>query len=80
MALFTRTPSRRIAMPVPQEPLRRCTFRRVTAIQTGRKGVVYDVACLFPDRQRPFPIGDLESARAVCGSCVAEGTFRADSD
>ena len=39
---------------VSDSPLRRCTFRRVTAVQaTAAKPAGYEVACMFPDRQRP---------------------------
>ena len=68
-------------MAMPEGPIRRCTFRRVSAVQSRRSGTpVYDVACMFPDRTRPLPLGDLESARPICNSCVAQGTFRPDSD
>lgn len=81
MALLTRPmPTRQLPMAMPEAPLRRCTFRRVSAVQTGRAGAVYDVACMYPDRTRPMPLGDLDSARPICESCVALGTFRPDSD
>jgi len=61
--------------------MRRCTFRRVTAVQANRSAKpIYDVACMFPDRTRPLPLGDLESAQPICNSCVALGTFRPDED
>jgi hypothetical protein len=70
--------------PVPSDGgrLRRCTFRRVTAIQSGRgRGLpVYDVACLYPDREQALPLGDLDSARAICDACAATGIFRPDED
>jgi hypothetical protein len=62
-------------------PLRRCTFRRVTAAQAGpRELPVYEVACMFPDRRRAVPLGDIEAARPICTSCTYQGVFRADSD
>jgi hypothetical protein len=59
--------------------IRRCTFRRLTAIvdETDR---VYDVACLYPDRRRPIPLGDLESATPICNACTAAHIFRPDED
>jgi hypothetical protein len=54
----------------------------VTAIQSGRgRGLpVYDVACLYPDREQALPLGDLDSARAICDACAATGIFRPDED
>jgi len=62
-------------------PLRRCTYRRITAVQarTGEPGR-YEVACMFPDRKRAVPLGDVERARPICASCTYQGIFRADSD
>jgi hypothetical protein len=66
----------------PDHHLRRCTFRRVSAVQStkGRRRVlpIYDVECLYPDRATPVPLGDLVSARAICDGCHATGIFRAD--
>jgi len=66
----------------PEGPvLRRCTFRRVTAVGAGgRELPAYQVACMFPDRKKPIPLGDIESARPICGACTYQGIFRADSD
>lgn len=61
-------------------PIRRCTYRRVTAVPRGRRSSVYDVACLYPKRESPIPLGDLASARSICDSCTAHGIFRADED
>jgi len=66
---------------VSSEPLRRCTFRRITAMEaspTSRAG--YEVACMFPDRKRPVSLGDVERARPICAGCTFQGIFRADSD
>jgi hypothetical protein len=64
--------------------LRRCTFRRIsnrTATPSrGRTLPVYDVACLYPSRESSIPLGDLESARAICDACAATGIFRPDED
>ena len=65
----------------PTAPLRRCTFRRLTAVQTGSRELpVYEVACMCPDRRKAVPLGDIEAARPVCSSCTYQGIFRADSD
>ena len=65
----------------PTLPLRRCTFRRITASRaTPRDLPVYEVACMFPDRRKAVPLGDIESARPICSSCTYQGIFRADSD
>jgi hypothetical protein len=62
-------------------PLRRCTFRRVTANAAGARQLpLYDVACTFPDRRRAVSLGDVESARPICAACTYQGIFRADSD
>jgi hypothetical protein len=59
--------------------IRRCTFRRVTAVERRQAGT-YDVDCLFPDRALPMPLGDMESAVLICNDCTASGIFRADED
>jgi hypothetical protein len=61
-------------------PLRRCTFRRVTAVTGARDLPRYEVACMFPDRTRAVPLGDIEAARPVCESCTYQGIFRPDAD
>jgi hypothetical protein len=58
--------------------LRRCWFRRMSRVDAAGLAV-YDVQCLFPNRQA-VPLGDLETARAVCESCQAPGIFRPDED
>ena len=58
--------------------LRRCWFRRMTRVEAGGLAV-YDVQCLFPNRQA-VPLGDLDIARAVCSRCQAAGVFRPDED
>jgi hypothetical protein len=72
------------AAPAPEPFLaapriRRCTFRRVTAVDRRRERT-YDVDCLFPDRALPMPLGDLDSATPICNACSAKGIFRADED
>jgi len=64
---------------VAAEHIRRCTFRRLIAVER-RPTPVYDVECLFPDRAVPIPLGDLESARPICNSCTARPVFRPDED
>lgn len=66
---------------VSSEPLRRCTFRRITAVSgTATEDPRYEVACMFPDRKKPVPLGDVERARPICAGCTYQGIFRADSD
>ena len=72
------------ALPMPEPRLaapriRRCTFRRVTAVD-GRYDRSYDVDCLFPDRAHAMPMGDMERAIPICNACTAAGIFRADED
>lgn len=59
--------------------IKRCTFRRLTQVPVDGTRV-YDVACLYPDRRRPIPLGDLEAATPICNACTAEHIFRADED
>jgi hypothetical protein len=59
--------------------IRRCTFRRMMTVE-HRPGAVYDVQCLFPARDLPIPLGDLESARPICNACTARPVFRPDED
>ncbi len=59
--------------------IRRCTFRRLTQIQ-GSTDRVYEVGCLYPDRRRAIPLGDLETATPICNSCIAAHIFRPDED
>jgi hypothetical protein len=82
MAMFQRVLPVR-ALPAPDAPttqVRRCTFRRVTAVERRRGTPVYDVACLYPKRETPIPLGDPASAWPICGACTAEGIFRPDED
>jgi hypothetical protein len=82
-----------MALPLPVAPLppdpeayalaphriRRCTFRRLIAIElVGDRQ--YDVECLYPDRKLPLPLGDLTSAAPVCNDCSASHIFRPDED
>ena len=85
MALIQRAVLTREAPPAPGSAadashIRRCTFRRVTAVPRRRALPIYDVACLYPGRETPIPLGDLASARPICDGCRADGTFRPDSD
>lgn len=59
--------------------LRRCTFRRMSAVRRGA-ATVYTVDCLYPDRAVPIPLGDLTAARSICDACVASHVFRPDED
>jgi hypothetical protein len=80
-----------MALPLPTAPpdansyalaahrIKRCTFRRLTQVEIGDERA-YDVACLYPDRRRPIPLGDLECATPICNTCAATHIFRADED
>ncbi len=59
--------------------IKRCTFRRLTQVQVPGDRL-YEVACLYPDRRRPIPLGDLGSAMPICNSCTAAHIFRPDED
>ena len=59
--------------------IRRCTYRRLIQLDVGAERVS-DVACLFPDRRLPIPLGDVESAIPICNSCTAAHIFRPDED
>jgi len=59
--------------------IKRCTFRRLTQVPVEGDRV-FDVACLYPDRRRPIPLGDLEAATPICNACTAAHIFRADED
>ncbi len=65
---------------VAEGRFRRCTFRRVDVRSAGRALPIYDVACLFPDRQAVRPLGDLASAQPICAACMLPGVFRPDAD
>jgi hypothetical protein len=59
--------------------IKRCTFRRVTAVDRRRERT-YEVDCLYPGCALPMPLGDLEGALPICNACTATGIFRADED
>ena len=66
---------------VSGDPLRRCTFRRIDAVAaTANRPAGYNVSCMFPDRHKAVPLGDVERARPICAACTYQGIFRADSD
>ncbi|CAN5713970.1 hypothetical protein BH23CHL7_BH23CHL7_22000 [soil metagenome] len=61
--------------------LRRCTWRRVTALPKVRRELqMYDVECLHPTYDAAVPLGRLEAARDTCAACILPGVFRADED
>jgi hypothetical protein len=62
-----------------RDHLRRCTFRRLSAIRRGVSRL-YAVDCLYPDRSVPVPLGDLQAAQPICDACVAAHVFRPDED
>lgn len=59
--------------------IRRCTYRRLIAIDAGPERM-YEVECLFPERRVPLPLGDLEAATPICNACTAAHIFRPDED
>jgi hypothetical protein len=59
--------------------IRRCAFRRLTALETGL-GRTYDVECCLPGEMSSVPMGDMETATPICNTCVAPGRFRDDED
>jgi len=71
-------PGRR-AQPLAAVRIRRCTFRRLIAVDRA-SGRVYDVDCLYPDRTLPLPLGDLDAATPICNACTGSHIFRADED
>jgi hypothetical protein len=83
-ALPAGRPTLPLLSPVPSNGgyLRRCTYRRIELAHAGtrRADPVYDVTCLYPDRETGRPLGDLASARAICDGCGATGIFRPDED
>lgn len=65
----------------PGSHIRRCTFRRVTALPHGRRELpVYDVDCMHPTYDAAVRLGDLSAAYSACGSCTLPGIFRPDED
>jgi hypothetical protein len=80
MAILERFITPTVQIDVAPTHIRRCTFRRITLVESKGALPVYDVACLFPDRETPLPLGDIETARPACESCTALGLFRPDSD
>jgi hypothetical protein len=59
--------------------LRRCTYRRLVAVRR-QPAPIYAAECLYPDRGVPIPLGDLEAARPICATCMADHIFRPDED
>ncbi|MDQ3554005.1 MAG: hypothetical protein M3395_06320 [Chloroflexota bacterium] len=69
-------------VPRAEGHLRRCTFRRLTAVDPAQRGmaVSYEVECLYAGRKAPLSLGDLPAARRICDPCGNPGIFRADED
>jgi hypothetical protein len=77
------------AQPAPAEEslvvaathIRRCTFRRVTALAARRRELpMYEVDCLHPVYDAAVRLGDLPDAYAACAACTLPGIFRPDAD
>lgn len=67
------------AYALAEHRIRRCTFRRLTVVPIDGDPT-YEVTCLFPERRRPVPLGDLDAATPICNACTAPHIFRADED
>jgi hypothetical protein len=82
MAILHRvlTPQDLPTTAAPVTHMRRCTFRRVSAVPRRGELPLYDVSCLYPKRDTAIPLGDLASARPICAGCSAPGIFRPDED
>jgi hypothetical protein len=66
---------------VTASPIRRCTFRRVTALAARRRELpMYAVDCLHPTYDAAVPLGGLDAAYSACAACTLPGTFRPDED
>jgi hypothetical protein len=59
--------------------IRRCTFRRLIVVEAAHERM-YEAECLYPDRQVPLPLGDLDAATPICNACTADHIFRPDED
>ena len=69
------------SLVVPATHIRRCTYRRVTALAHGRRELpMYEVDCLHPVYDAAVPLGDLRDAHAACAACTLPGIFRPDED
>jgi hypothetical protein len=67
------------AYHLAEHRIRRCTYRRLIAIDADRERM-YEVECLYPERRVPLPLGDLEAATPICNACTAAHIFRPDED
>ncbi len=72
-------PPEREAYHLAEARIKRCTYRRLIAVDAARERM-YEVECLFPERQLPLPLGDLDSATPICNACTAAHIFRPDED
>lgn len=65
----------------PASHIRRCTFRRVSALPHGKRELpMYDVECLHPTYDAAVPLGNLDAAYDACAACTLPGIFRPDED
>jgi hypothetical protein len=65
----------------PTIHIRRCNWRRVTALPKGRRELqMYDVECMHPGYDAAMPLGDLVAAHTACAGCTLPGVFRPDED
>ncbi|HVM29607.1 MAG TPA: hypothetical protein VM305_02380 [Candidatus Limnocylindrales bacterium] len=69
------------SVAVQTSHIRRCNYRRVTALPAGRRQLqMYDVDCMHPSYESPVALGRLEAARDTCATCTLPGVFRPDED
>jgi len=69
-----------IGVAAPPARLRRCVYRRLSS--TGRRHTTsaYAAECLYEGVDQAMPLGNLDTARRACESCVRVGLWRADED
>jgi hypothetical protein len=79
MALVRPTETPQPTSHLAPHRIRRCTYRRMILVPT-QGDRVFDVECLYPDRNLPVPLGDLDAAAPICNACTATHIFRADED
>jgi len=58
--------------------IKRCTYRRLIDVEGVDR--VYDVECLFPNRQVPPTLTLFHSTTPICNACTAPHIFRPDED
>ena len=72
-------PTEREAYHLAEHRIRRCTYRRLIAVDATHERM-YEAECLYPKREVPLPLGDLDAATPICNACTAAHIFRPDED